>query len=116
MHEILQYLTFKNCLFAAFLASYVALLWQFLYHGQWKMALLSFAFLFACGGGFIIALIIGWQEAAKWQMKRLMIVYSLLLVPCVFVGIRDQIDQVMHPKIEEPAKGKKKKAPIPVTR
>ena len=115
MHEVLQYLTFKNFLYVAFLASYMALMWQFLYHGQWKMALLSIVFLFACGGGFIIALIIGWQEAARWQMKRLMIVYSLLLVPCVFVGARDQLHDVMNPKIEEPAKGKKKK-PIPVKR
>jgi hypothetical protein len=91
-------------MYTAFLVCFVILMWQFLWHKQWKMALLSLFFTWACGGGFLIALIIGWQEAANWKIKRLMIIYSILLPPCFIVFMNDQIKQAMEPPPVQKAK------------
>jgi hypothetical protein len=65
----------------AFVAAYLWLLGLFLWNHQWKMVLLSLLFSF-CGGGFLIALVVGWQEAANWKIQRFMKLYSALLVVC----------------------------------
>jgi hypothetical protein len=97
-----DYLTYA--LYTAFIVCFVLILWQFFWHKQWKMALLSLFFTWACGGGFLIALIIGWQEAAAWKIKKLMIVYSILLPLSFAVFMNDRFKEAMEPPPVQKAK------------
>ena len=72
---------------AAFWVSYVMMLGYFLWHKQWLFVFLSLVFTagFYAVGPFIllgplIVLIVGWQEAAKWNIKKLVRISSALLV------------------------------------
>ena len=60
-------------------ACYIWLLGYFLWHRQWGLTLVSLLFAF-CGGGFLIALVIGWQEEKNWKIRRLMVAYTALTV------------------------------------
>jgi hypothetical protein len=95
MDQVRNYLTFA--LDAAFLVCFALLLWQLLIHRQWRMALLSIGFAFACGGGFLFALIVGWQEAANWKIKKLMRWYSVLLVLWFVVSANNLFRSFMAP-------------------
>ncbi len=72
---------------AAFWVSYVMMLGYFLWHKQWLFVFLSLVFtagFHATGPGIllgpVILLIVAWQEAEKWNIKKLVRISSALLV------------------------------------
>ncbi len=68
-------------IYLAFLGCFVVLMGHFLFHKQWAMVGLSLFFAAGClGSGFLIALVVGWQEAANWKIQKLMRWYTGLLV------------------------------------
>src|SRR4051812_49609815 len=83
----------------SFLVCFLLLMWQLLIHKQWKMVLLSLFFAVVCGGtlggggllsvgpGDLIAMVIGWQEAENWKIKKLMRIYSALFVVCSMIFV-----------------------------
>jgi hypothetical protein len=70
-----------------FLISFVILMGYFLWHKQWLFTLLSIGFSFMYGG-FLLALVIGWQEANNWKIKNFMRVYTILLVVFFIMGAK----------------------------
>jgi len=92
MDQIPHYLAIA--LNVAFLVCFLMLMWQLLIHKQWTMVLLSLFFAIVCGGavagadvlsigpGYLIAMVIGWQEAKNWKIQKLMRIYSALFVVC----------------------------------
>jgi hypothetical protein len=78
------------------------ILWQMLMHKQWKLALLSIV----CTpvwlapifwGGYLVALIIGWQENSKWKINKIMIAYSLLVPVCFILALQNVIKEATAP-------------------
>ena len=67
---------------AALVVCFLILLGHLIWNRQWLFALLSLAFTPMCGGGFLFALVIGWQEATAWKIRKLMYVYTALIVVC----------------------------------
>jgi hypothetical protein len=90
MDQALDYLVIA--LDVAFLVCFAMLLWQFLLHKQWMIVLLSLFFAVVCGGsllnggvlnvgpGYLIAMVVGWQEAKNWKIQKLMRWYTGLFV------------------------------------
>jgi hypothetical protein len=81
------------------------ILGHFLWNKQWLFVFLSLVFtaIFYPAGplillGPLIALVIGWQEADKFQIKNLVRVFSALLVICFFLMTRDAYIDFMKPK------------------
>jgi hypothetical protein len=95
MDQVRHYL--KLAMYAGAIICYVMVLWQFLMHKQWKLVLLSLLCNIVLLGGFLVALIIGWQEAANWKMKRLMIIFSVLLPLCMISLMRDEWRRMTEP-------------------
>ena len=92
-------------LFVAFWISSVILLGHLLWNKQWLLSLLTIFFTwgFYYAGPFVvlgplIALIIGWQEADKWQIKKLVRILSALMVVCFILLTRDAYVNFMKPK------------------
>jgi hypothetical protein len=98
MDQVYYYL--GKALDLGFLVCFFMLMWQFLMHNQWKMVVLCLICAIGCGGillgsdgrgplsvgpGYLIAMIIGWQEAGNWKMKKLMRWYTGLFVVCFFL-------------------------------
>jgi hypothetical protein len=78
---------------AAFWVMYAMLLGYFLWHKQWLFVFLSIVFTvgFYQIGPFIvlgpmIVLIVAWQEAEKWNIKKFVRIYSAVLV-CTFIAM-----------------------------
>ena len=72
---------------------YVMLLGYFLWHKQWLFVFLSIVFTvgFYNIGAFIvlgpmILLIVAWQEAEKWNIKKLVRIFTAVLV-CTFIAM-----------------------------
>jgi hypothetical protein len=84
-------------LYSALLVCFAMLLWQLLIHRQWQTVLLSIFFAIACGGGFLFALVFGWQEAANWKIEKLMRWYTVLLVLCFAVFTNDLFHSFLGP-------------------
>jgi hypothetical protein len=108
MHYFVHYGLYYG-IFAGLFLCYAIILYRLLEIRQWKLVILCLAFTFIplIRGGFLIALIIGWQEAKRAQIKNVMRIYSVLLVPCFFVWSSEWVDYLLHPPKEEPvAKGK----------
>jgi hypothetical protein len=97
---------------AAGVVSYLVLLGYLLWNKQWLFVFLSIAFTaaFYPTGPFIvagplIAVIIGWQEAKKWNIKNLVRITSVLMVLCFIVLARDAYITFVTPKPKvDPAK------------
>jgi len=78
---------------AAFWVMYAMLLGYFLWHKQWLYVFLSIVFTvgFYNIGAFIvlgpmILLIVAWQEAEKWNIKKLVRIFTAVLV-CTFIAM-----------------------------
>lgn len=93
-------------LFPGLIVCFAIVIWKMLTNRQWKTALLSIAFIPACGGGFFIPLIIGWQEAEKWKIKKLMMLYSGLIVVCGSIFVYTTIYKAFNPEVVLDAKTK----------
>jgi hypothetical protein len=92
-------------LFVGFWASYVVLLGYFLWNKQWLFVFLSLFFtgVFYPAGpmiflGPLVAVVIGWQEAGKWNIKNLVRINSALLVICFLLLTRTAYVDFMKPK------------------
>jgi hypothetical protein len=101
-------------IFTGAIVCYAMIMWQFLAHRKWKLALLSLVFvpLPFCWAwpGFLIALILGWQEAGNWNMKKLMRIYSIFFVLITFPYVSNRFEVMMKGRPEPPRKGQYKKA------
>src|SRR4051812_48555970 len=98
-NEVLRYL-----LFGSLFICYAMIVWQMLYHKQWANTALSLVFLVVCFSGTLIALVIGWQEAGNWKIKKLMRIYSVLVVLCFFVAARDVFHTMTTAETSVPTK------------
>jgi hypothetical protein len=66
-----------------------------------------------CGIGFLIALVVGWQNAHRWNIRNLMIAYTVLLVaniginaasfPARLQEIQRQMQQQQGAAVPQPA-------------
>jgi hypothetical protein len=90
---------------AAFWVMYVMLLGYFLWHKQWLYVFLSIVFTvgFYNIGAFIvfgpmIILIVAWQEAEKWNIKKLVRIFTAVLV-CTFIAM--SVEWYKRPKKAE---------------
>jgi uncharacterized membrane protein len=107
MDQISYYLAIA--LNVAFLVCFLMLMWQLLIHKQWLMVLLSLFFAVVCGGamagagalsigpGYLIAMVIGWQEAKNWKIQKLMRIYSALFVVCFILFANTVIESFTNP-------------------
>ena len=107
MDQVLQYirLALYYACFAGFVITYIMILGHFLWHKQWLFVFLSLVFtaIFYPAGpmivlGPLIALVIGWQEAGKWNIKNLVRIFSALLVIVFFLMTRDAYYNFTKPK------------------
>jgi hypothetical protein len=96
MDQVWTYLGYA--LYAAIFVCFAYLMFYFLWYKQWLYAILSILFLFACYSGFLFALVIGWQESSNWNIKKLMRVYTVLLVVFFIVFARAQYKDFTTPK------------------
>jgi hypothetical protein len=96
MDQVWTYLGYA--LYAAIFVCFAILMFHFLWHKQWLYTLLSIGFLFACYSGFLFALVIGWQEAANWNIKKLMRIYTGLLIIFFVMFTRAQYKEFTTPK------------------
>ena len=106
---------------AAFWVMYVMLLGYFLWHKQWLFVFLSIVFTvgFYNIGPFIvlgpmIVLIVGWQEAEKWNIKKLVRIFTAVLV-CTFIAMSvEWYERPRKPKSrsvpQKPGGGERRKA------
>jgi hypothetical protein len=111
---------------AAFVVCYVILLGHFLWNKQWLFVFLSlfFTVVFYPVGPFVtlgplILLVIGWQEANKWGIKKLIRIFTVLFVLSFLLLTRmSYVNYVNAPREDPKAKGKKgagkKGVPVPV--
>jgi hypothetical protein len=90
---------------AAFWLSSLVLLGHLLWRKQWLFAFLAIFFTAVFWVtpplrvlGPLIALVIGWQEAAKWKIKNLLRLNSVLLVLCFLMYTRDSWVEFTKPK------------------
>jgi hypothetical protein len=102
MDQVYYYL--GKALDVGFFVCFLMLMWQLLMHKQWKMVLLCLVCAVGCGGillgsdargtlsvgpGYLIAMVIGWQEAENWKMKKLMRWYTGLFVVCFILFVNN---------------------------
>jgi hypothetical protein len=93
------YFYLQYALYGACILCFVVLLGYMLWYKQWLNAILSVFFTFFClGGGFLIPLVIGWQEAANWKIKNLMRAYSVLVVICFIMLAKSSYVYMTTPK------------------
>jgi hypothetical protein len=95
-------------IYGALFFTFAWLMFEFFMHGQWKLALLFIACTPLCLGGFLMALIAGWQEADKWKIKKLMTAYSVVLLACVLSYSNGWYKYLTTPPEEPAKKGKKR--------
>jgi len=120
------YVYLRLALYWGLLAScavcYLILLGHLLWNKQWLIVFISIFFTVVFWPvkalivlGPLIALVIGWQEADKWKIKKLMRIFSALLVVCFIMLVPGTIDTFMHPpKVEiDPIKAAKQKHNAP---
>src|SRR5262249_19829503 len=94
-------------MFGALIIAFLWLMFEFFMNGQWKFAVLFMVCAPWCMSGFLMALIVGWQEAAKWRVKKLMITYSVIFVICSILYV-DHTWKDFTKEREDPAAKKKK--------
>ncbi|MHC5538380.1 hypothetical protein ACYOEI_09140 [Singulisphaera rosea] len=93
-------------MFPGLFVCFAIVTWKMLTNRHWKSALLGIAFLWACGGGLFIPLIVGWQEADKWKIKKVMMLYSGLIVVCGAIFVYTTFDRMINPEVVLDAKTK----------
>jgi hypothetical protein len=105
----------------AFLVCFLMLMWQLLLHKKWSMVLLCIFFAVVCGGslsggsmlsvgpGYLIALVIGWQEAANWKIQKLMRCYTALFVVGLILFVHSFYTTLSTPPPPEDPKVQAKK-------
>ena len=72
------------CGLAAFVCFIIVLVKMF-QNGQTMSGVISI--ITACGGiGQIIALVIGWQNADRWMIRNLMMVYTVTFIGAIVLG------------------------------
>lgn len=72
------------CGLAAFICFIIVLVKMF-QNGQTMIALVSIITA-CCGIGQIIALVIGWQNADRWMIRNLMMVYTVTFIGAIVLG------------------------------
>jgi hypothetical protein len=104
--QVFEYLRLGSYygLFAAYWVCVVILLGYLVWNKQWLVALLTVAFtaaFYPAGPliilGPVLAIVIGWQEAAKWKAKNLLRVTSALMVVCFLLLSRTYWVEFMKP-------------------
>jgi hypothetical protein len=116
---VLSYALYYS-LYTGMAVCYVMLLYHFFARKQWMLALVSLFFIIpwcgetlTCYGGLLIALIIGWQEAGKWHIKKLMQIYTVLFLLTLPLAVGDLrrsfAEQRARSEAEAAAKAKKER-------
>ena len=72
------------CALAAFIC-YIIVLVKMFQNGQTTMGIVSIVTA-CCGIGQIIALVVGWQNADRWMIRNLMMVYTVCFVGGIVLG------------------------------
>jgi hypothetical protein len=62
------------------LVCFVLVVIQMFNRGQTVLAIASIVLIFCCGIGGLIVFIVGWINATKWNIKNIMIVWTILVV------------------------------------
>jgi hypothetical protein len=86
MDQALEYLklgAYYGCI-ASMVICFLILLGYMLWYKQWLYFFVSLFFVVCLGAGFLIPLVIGWQEEKKWKIPKLIRIYSALVVVCSF--------------------------------
>ncbi|HEV3023912.1 MAG TPA: hypothetical protein VGX76_15660 [Pirellulales bacterium] len=61
---------------AAFVC-YIMVVVKMFQNGQTGLGITTIVTLFCCGIGYIIALVVGWQNADKWGIRNVMMIFSI---------------------------------------
>jgi hypothetical protein len=108
MDQVYEYLgyAFYYGTIAGLVICFVILLGYMLWYKQWLNFFLSLFFLLACGSGFLIPLVIGWQEAKNWKIPKLIRLYSVLVLFGFFI-LSNHLYVDLTTQKEPEVKGKK---------
>lgn len=72
------------CGLAAFVC-FIMVLVKMFQNGQTTMGIISIVTA-CCGIGHIIALVVGWQNADRWMIRNLMMVYTVCFIGAIVLG------------------------------
>ena len=65
---------------------YIIVVVKMFQNGQTGLGIASIVTLCCAGIGYIIALVVGWQNADRWGIRQLMLVYSISLALGIVLG------------------------------
>ncbi len=67
------------------LICYIVVLLAMFKAGQSGLAIVCILLSLCFGVGFLVAFVVGWQRSSEWNLKNVMIIYTVALLIC-FIG------------------------------